>query len=217
MRVPTHNAHVTYVSGILRFAADCQQREDYAHPMNADIDQGPTRPRETTIDIHVPELTAVLAPWRDVTIPIAAKGVPPHLSLLYPWRTPPLTAQDLAALHGAIADCGPFPITFTGLGRFSPTILFLQLADVTAIHALMRAIHTVFPDTPPYGGAFPDPTPHLTVAKATSDAELDQLEQEVMIALAPHLPLVVQVQQIVVMEENRNGDWHNIAIISLAH
>jgi hypothetical protein len=185
--------------------------------MNAEIDQGLTRPRETSIDIHVPELTAVLAPWRDVTIPVAAKGVPPHLSLLYPWRTPPLTAQDLAALHGAIAGFAPFPITFTRLGRFSPTILFLQLADDTAILTLIRAIHTVFPDTPPYGGAFPGSTLHLTVAKATSDAELDQLEQEVMIALAPNLPLVVQVQQIVVMEEDHNGDWHNIALIPLAH
>ncbi|MEE8389888.1 MAG: 2'-5' RNA ligase family protein [Anaerolineae bacterium] len=206
-----------YVSDILRFAADCQQREDYAHHMNADIHQETTGPRETSIDIHVPELMAVLAPWRDVTISIAAKGVPPHLTLLYPWRTPPLTAQDLAALHGAIADYEPFPITFTSLGRFSPTVLFLQLADDTAILALMRAIHTVFPDTPPYGGAFPLPTPHLTVAKATSDAELDQLEQEVTITLAPNLPLVVQVQQIVVMEDDHNGDWHNIAIIPLAH
>ncbi len=185
--------------------------------MNADIDQGPTNPRETSIDIHVPELTAVLAPWRDVTIPNATKGVPPHLSLLYPWRTPPLSAQDLAALHGTITDYRPFAITFTGLGRFSPTILFLQLADDTPIRALMRAIHTDFPDTTPYGGAFSDPTPHLTVAIATSDAELDQFEQEVMLALEPLLPLEVQVQQIAVMEEDRNGDWHNIASIPLAH
>ena len=183
--------------------------------MNADIDQSSTKLCETSIDIHVPALTAVLAPWRDLTIPIATKGVPPHISLLYPWRTAPLAAHDLAALHTAIADYPPFPITFTSLARFSPTVLVLQLADTTAVRALMRAIHTTFPDTPAYGGAFADPVPHLTVAKATSEAELDQLEQEVLARLAAHLPLLVQVEQIVVMEEDHNGDWHNLASIPL--
>ncbi len=185
--------------------------------MNAGNAKEPTQSLETAIDIHVPELAVILAPWRDVTIPIAAKGVPPHLTLLYPWRTPPLTAQDLDALRGAVADYAPFPITFSGLGRFSPTVLFLQLADDSAMRALMGAIKAVFSDTPAYGGAIPDPTPHLTVAKATRDAELDRLEQELLVALAPHLPFVVQVKQIVVMESDRSGDWHDLAILPLAH
>ncbi len=185
--------------------------------MNADIDQNSTKVRETSIDIHVPGLTAVLAPWRDITIPIATRGVPPHISLLYPWRTPPLTAQDLAVLRTAIADYAPFPITFTSLGRFSPSVLFLQLADDTAVRALMQSIHVAFPDTPPYGGAFPNPVPHLTVAKATSDAELDRLQQELLSVLASHLPLPVWIEQIVVMEEDQSGNWHNLSSIPLGH
>ena len=90
--------------------------------MKVEMDQSPTRLRETSIEIQIPELTAVLAPWRDDTVPIATKGVPPHLSLLYPWRTPPLTAQDFAALHDAIADFrlfrSPSPVLDTFHLRF---------------------------------------------------------------------------------------------------
>lgn len=50
----------------------------------------------------------------------------------------------------------------------------------------MQALQRAFPDTSPYGGAFADPPPHLTVAKGPA-SDLDRLKDEIAAAL--DLPL----------------------------
>ena len=184
--------------------------------MTVAIDPPPLTPRATAIIIPVPELTQLLAPWRNATVPVAAKGVPPHITLLYPWRPPRLAKQDLATLRATVAGVTAFSITFAGVGRFSPQILFLRLADDSVVRSVMQAMSTAFPDTPPYGGAFTDPVPHLTVAQATTDAELDRLEQQLTPVLEAHLPLTRRVDAILVLEEDHNGNWQEFTAIGLA-
>jgi hypothetical protein len=45
----------------------------------------PMRPRETAIGISLPELAELLDLWRMATVPVASNGIPPHITLLYPW------------------------------------------------------------------------------------------------------------------------------------
>ncbi|MEO8177262.1 MAG: 2'-5' RNA ligase family protein [Deltaproteobacteria bacterium] len=172
-------------------------------------------PRETSIDLHFPSLGRLLEPWRSASVAVATKGVPPHVSLLYPWRPPPLSSQDLAALRSAVADCPMFSIQFARVGRFSSSVLFLEPTRDAPLGELMRRIQEAFPDTPPYGGSFSDPTPHLTIAKAQTESELARLEREITLALVPHLPLTLRVEHIVVMEEGVAGEWHEVEIVRL--
>ena len=58
------------------------------------------KPLESSIDIHVGGLANLLLPWRQDT---AAKGIPPHVTILYPWRTPPLSGSDIDSLRAAMA------------------------------------------------------------------------------------------------------------------
>jgi 2'-5' RNA ligase len=167
-------------------------------------DAAQMKPRESSIDILVPELSDLLRPWREAS---AAKGVPPHVSLLYPWRTPPVTADDIAVLRAAIARVRKFAIRFVAIERFTARALYLKIADESPVRALMRTIHAAFPDSPPYGGEFPDPAPHLTVAKASAEAKLDQLQQELSFTLGSHLPLSIEVRSVAVMEEDAEGFW----------
>jgi len=171
------------------------------------------RARESSIDIHVPELSDMLRLWGEAT---AAKGVPPHVTLLYPWRTPPVNADDIAALRAAIARIRAFAIRFVGIEHFTARALYLKIADQSPIRALMQAIHAAFPDSPPYRGEFLDPIPHLTVAKASTEAELDRLQQELSFTLGPHLPLSIDVRFVVVMEEDAEGAWHSAVELPLA-
>lgn len=173
------------------------------------------KPRESAISINIPELTTLLAPWRDATVEVATKGVPPHITLLYPWRTPPLAPTDLESLRAAVGHVHAFSITLNRFGRFDSNVLFLQPEDDSPIRELMRALFTAFPDTPPYGGAIPDPTPHLTVAEASGDEQLLQFEREASRAIGPHLPLTFQVGHITVVEQDEHGTWHEFAALPL--
>jgi 2'-5' RNA ligase len=163
-------------------------------------------PRESSIDLNFPELGPLVDRWRLPTVPIASRGVPPHISLLYPWRSAPLAHSDLEAATEAIRGIPPFEMVLRKLDRF-PGVLFLLPEPDDTLRALIKRLIVAFPDTPPYGGAFVDPVPHVTLAKASSEDELDRLEQEVIEALAPELPLVIVVREIALDEEGPSGRW----------
>jgi 2'-5' RNA ligase len=160
---------------------------------------------ESAIVIQVPELSDVLRPWRKAT---EAKGVPPHVTLLYPWRQAPLRAVDIEQLRLAIASTRPFAIRFVAIERFPARALYLKIEEESRIRGLMRKIYAAFTDTPPYGGEFSDIVPHLTIALADTDAELDRVLPQLFRALAPYLPLAIQVQIVAAMEEDESGIWH---------
>jgi ribosomal protein S18 acetylase RimI-like enzyme len=79
----------------------------------------------------------------------------------------------------------------------------------------MDAIHGAFPETPPYRGEHREVIPHLTIATANSDLELDQLEQQIRLGLDSHLPLLVEAQSVIVAQENLNGIWSTVAKLPL--
>lgn len=81
----------------------------------------------------------------------------------------------------------------------------------------MRKLRAAFPETPPYGGQFADPTPHLTVAKATSEDELGRLEAEVATLLGPYLPLTLTIRDLAIEEEGSDGMWSVRTMIALSH
>jgi 2'-5' RNA ligase len=169
--------------------------------------------RESAIYLQFPGLIGLLSPWREA---MAAKGIPPHVTLLYPWRTPPLDDGDIGAVRAAISNCAGFPITFPAIGRF-PTdrTLYLKIQNNVPLRTLMQNIHSAFPETPPYRGEFREVIPHLTITTADSDLELDQIEKEAGARLEGHLPLSVEAQQVIVAQENLNGIWSNVAELRL--
>lgn len=169
--------------------------------------------RESSIDLQFPHLTPVFSLWRES---IEAKGIPPHVSLLYPWRTPPLDERAIDAVRAVIANRTAFPIAFSAIGRFPrDRAVYLKIQNNLPLRVLMQAIHSAFPETPPYGGRFFQVIPHLTIATAENDFELDQLEQEVHARLEAHLPLSVEARSVIVAQQNLNGIWSTVAELPL--
>ncbi len=163
-------------------------------------------PRETSIDILVTELENLISPWRQATVSAASKSVPPHISLLYPWRSAPVDKADINALREVVRDHRSLQLKFTGIDNFPNGTIYLGIEKTPELTLLIRKIFKAFPDTPPYGGEFPDPMPHLTIAKS-SDAELEELMQEISAVLSPKLPIEIALHEIVVMEEDETGNW----------
>lgn len=186
----------------------------YAHALSAPLGGHERMIRKSAIDVYLPELAGLLDRWRVPTVAVAAKGMPPHITVLYPWRPGPLQASDLADAAAAVADLPPFALSLLRLGRF-PGVLYLRPEPDDDLRALTRRLADAFPDTPPYGGQFPDPTPHLTVATAATKGELDQIEAEVSAHLGPHLPLTLTISTLAIEEEGSDGMWSVRATIAL--
>jgi 2'-5' RNA ligase len=167
----------------------------------------------SAIVIHVPEASTVIGPW--YSQPGASKnGIPPHITLLYPWRPFPVDDRDVATLESALARVAPFLLRFSAVGRF-PGVLHLIPTPSERLNELIRRLGESFPDLPPYGGSFGlNPAPHLTVLSA-SESVLDDVELNVRAALEA-TPITAEVREVAVDAEVAPNRWIPIHHVSLS-
>lgn len=140
--------------------------------------------------------------------------MPPHITLIYPWRPLPLRENDLRTLRGALAGIDRFLVTFSTIGRF-PGVLYLVPTPSARLRELILRLSKAFPDTPPYGGTVGlSPEPHLTVIKAT-ESVLDAMEPGVRAAIEAD-PITVEVREVTVDAEIAPHRWrpfHQVPLV----
>jgi 2'-5' RNA ligase len=156
------------------------------------------RPAGTTALVApVPEADAVVGRARARYDPAAAEEVPAHLTVLYPFL--PAARIDtgvLAALREIFAGHEPFEVRFPRFGRF-PGLLWLAPEPDGPVRTLTAAVAARWPEAPPYGGAFDDPVPHLTVAQGQSAEVYAAVEAECAGALPLLRTRIAQVRLVV--------------------
>jgi 2'-5' RNA ligase len=107
--------------------------------------------------------------------PGAASGIPPHVTLLFPFLS---TIELTAGVRGVLAEIGasvpPFDVRFARVERF-PEAVWLAPEPAAPFLALTSALVDAFPDHPPYEGLHAEVVPHLTIGQGEG-AELDRLE-----------------------------------------
>lgn len=96
-------------------------------------------------------------------------ALPAHVTALGPFAPPPAITRDLLKIVGGItSDVMPWDSTFTRVRAFDDGTLWLAPEDDTPFRALTRALWGRFPNYPPYGGAFADVIPHLTLQEQST-------------------------------------------------
>lgn len=157
---------------------------------------------QTALVILVPEADAAIGHHRLRHDANAALGVPAHVTVLYPFRSPldAATAEQAAQLCRGFA---PFEAWFSSVGRFPGEVVWLTPEPNETFAALLAAAAERFPDLPPYGGTIPDPIPHLTVAEGVSPEIADELST----AVAPALPLTTFVTELALLVQDDTGRW----------
>jgi hypothetical protein len=127
---------------------------------------------------------------------MAARGVPAHVTVLHPFRAvvDEATALIVESIAGGFET---FDATFAGLGRFDGEVVFLTPEPLERFRQMTRQFVQTFPDCPPYGGAFPDPHPHLTVGSGLDRVTADALDR----SLVDGLPIVSHVDRLTLLLE----------------
>ena len=140
--------------------------------------------------------------WRERTCESKpSHDVPPHVTLLMP--VPP----DAGEIARTLQRFPSFDVTFAGFGRF-PGALWLAPEPAERFIAMSEALMETFPGCQPYGGAFTEVVPHLTVAQGD---ELDVAEAE----LAPLLPLTTRASSVVLFEQAAPPHWRAAEVFEL--
>jgi hypothetical protein len=162
---------------------------------------------ESALVILVPEAEPLVQPFRDRFDPSAALGVPAHITLLYPFIAPQqIGADTLDAVAACFRGFAPIAFSLTEVRRFPTETLYLAPAPDEPFRQLTMAIWDRFPETPPYGGAWPDIIPHLSVGRFQDAIALERVADEFTRASETTLPIRAQASTAVLLV-NTAGRW----------
>jgi 2'-5' RNA ligase len=121
---------------------------------------------ETAVIAAIPEADPLVDRHRQRLDGAAAWGVPAHVTVLGPFVSPTgLTPEVIVALAAATASVRAFDCRFTRTNWFGQDVVWLNPEPNEPFRQLTAAIWDAFPQHPPYGGAYDDVVPHLTIAE----------------------------------------------------
>jgi hypothetical protein len=133
----------------------------------------------------------------------ASLGVPPHVTILYPFVPAVTLTGSVRKAVAEIALTMPrFDVRFATVGRW-PGVVYLEPTPAQPFSRLTELAVDRFPGYPPYGGAFAEVVPHLTVVESDR-AALDAIASRA----SRHLPFIAEVRSLDVLVEDDRGNWH---------
>ena len=138
-----------------------------------------------------------------------AAGMPPHITVLFPFVDAEAvddTVHD--GLRSIAADAQPFDLALRGTGRF-PGVLYLAPDRATPFVELTRAVEARWPGHPPYGGAYDAVIPHLTVCEGEEEPPGFERRIDAL------LPVHACADELWLMAERRDGSWERLAAFAL--
>ncbi|MBD3367197.1 MAG: hypothetical protein GF405_03345 [Candidatus Eisenbacteria bacterium] len=161
---------------------------------------------ETGLVIFVPQAETLVQPYRERHDPVAALGMPAHVTVFYPFFEPDeIDGEVLAALERIAQDHDAFSFSLTGVERF-PGVLFMTPEPREPFERLSQATATAFPTLSMYEGEHRTFVPHLTVAHADDKRKLDTIAGRFTREAEPHLPINAYAGHLCLME-SRGECW----------
>ncbi len=159
--------------------------------------------RESAVIVAVPQAEQAVGELRLRHTYDAPLGLPPHVTLLYPFVPPAdLTEEVEERLARLVAAAPAFDVVFARAARW-PELVYLEPDPAEPFARLTEAIAAEWPEHPPYEGVHATVIPHLTVAESEDGAFLDRIAA----GLAPQLPIELRVREAQLYAEGEDGRW----------
>ncbi len=126
---------------------------------------------ESALIVPALQVAALVEPFRLRHDPSARAGIPPHITVMYPFLAPGRLTRDVVMeLDLLVGSTRAFEYELTDVREFDGGVLYLAPEPPEPFIALTRRVGEAF-DIAPYGGAHPVVVPHLTVAQTATDPE----------------------------------------------
>lgn len=157
---------------------------------------------QSAVLIPVPQADSVVGRWRYEYDPVAAAGVPAHVTLVVPWLPPAeITAADLTELEEELVDFHAFDFSLARVDWFGRRVLWVAPEPAEPFLKLTHRLAARF-NTPPWDDEFDEVVPHLTVAHASDGVELVPIAADV----STRLPVTCRAEEVWVMTGG-GGRW----------
>jgi 2'-5' RNA ligase len=182
---------------------DFEQVTDRAARISSVLVEG----MESTLAILVPEAEGLVRPFRDRYDPAAKAGMPAHITLLYPFKSPnEIDGLVLDTLHDCFSRFQLFKFSLMTINQFPGEVLYLVPEPDDPFRELTLGIWACYPETPPYRGRYSTVVPHLTAAHFVGEQKLAEVAREFEQAAQGRLPIQAQAAEVALMD-TRSGRW----------
>jgi hypothetical protein len=160
---------------------------------------------ESAVLVPVPEAEAALGHLRRRLDNVGGRRVPAHVTVVFPFVPPGRIDDDVVAtLARAVATVPAFDATLPHPAWFDDAdVLYVPAEPAGEFRRLVDAVVASFPQHPPYGGAYDEPVPHLTVGARSPVGELRAAVPE----LAALLPLRTRVDHALLVQGVGDVPW----------
>ncbi len=163
-------------------------------------------PITTALILEVPSVPERLEALRRSHDPLASSGIPPHITILFPFRSAESIDQDVRrALADEIGRTENITIELSKIGRF-PEVVWLGPENPAPLADLTRRLSIRFPDCVPYDGRHQTTIPHLTIAHG-SMANLDPVEAEVRSVMEDEGPITFEARYASLFIQDSTRRW----------
>jgi len=141
---------------------------------------------------------------REFAVDAVARGIPFHVTLLYPFAPrEELTDELLADVRSFVAGREAFEFELTRIATW-PRVVYAVPEPDDVLRACMQALWATFPQWPPYGGVFTEALPHATLGE---DVDAAAVRTEIERRIAPSLPRRCQAEDVALLEEFAPDRW----------
>ena len=159
-----------------------------------------TRRPASGLIVPVEAARNLVAPWLEL-VPSTSRDLPPHVTVLWPFL--PAEEVDEAVereLEALLADVAPFGFALTHVSGFTD-VAILAPEPAEPFVALTELLWHEWPECPPFGGAYEEIVPHLTVAMDPTPAQRETIRE----TLASRLPVVATADSVLLIAEVGDG------------
>jgi 2'-5' RNA ligase len=158
----------------------------------------------STLVILVPSAHATVGRLRRRLDSAAAWSVPLHISLLYPFAPrDSISDDDAVRLGGLLRAFDPFDFVLSEVGWFDERVMYVAPTPKAPFVELTNRIVEEFPHYRPYGGAYREIVPHMTVGEGLRPARMRRTGRR----LERHLPIRAAATEVSLMTPDTAGRW----------
>ncbi|HEX6129022.1 MAG TPA: 2'-5' RNA ligase family protein [Candidatus Limnocylindria bacterium] len=156
--------------------------------------------------VPIPGAEPVIGELRLLHDPSAPRGVPAHVTVLYPFMPRHEIDDDVRRVLGKLfSQFSPFTYSCSEVRRFGDSTVYLVPEPTAAFSVFTRAVVTRWPVYQPYGGAYEIVVPHLTVGDALTGLA-DRLVADARSAIERNGPIMGRAEVIWLMTLH-DGRW----------
>lgn len=143
---------------------------------------------KSALIIPVPEIESLVGTWRERLDPACSRGIPAHITILFPFAHPSVIDDELIdSLDAYFSGANDFDFELTSVAWFDDRVVYLEPKPDTFFRNMTRGLLTKYPQYLPYGGKYDEPTPHLTVGDGAPIGLLEDAAEDIKRSL----PIVI--------------------------